>query len=553
MIQKLAIQNYALIDQLDISFSEGMTIITGETGAGKSILLGALSLLIGSRADAGSLFQKNKKCVIEGAFRLAGSTLHEFCLKHDLDEEEVTTIRREISPEGKSRSFVNDTPVNLNVLKELGTLLIEIHSQHETLTLNDSGFQMLVVDSYAQNSKLLQKFKSDFNRYSKELELLSTLREREKKSKLDAGYYQFQFNEINDAALKSGEQESLESELEILNNSEEIKSALHKAGTILNGEENNLISGWATISSTLQHILKVYPNASELVQRIKSLHVEMKDVASELEILERDIMFNPDRIEIISERLDTLYRLQQKHRVSTIDELLAIGTDLEGKLTEINSLDQDIEALEKTISASVKELVKAAAEIHETRAKAIPAIEKNIVSLLAELGMKHAVLKIELKTLPQEQFKSNGSDTVQFLFSANKGIAFRELNKVASGGELSRLMLCVKSMLAKLSGLPTIIFDEIDTGISGEVAHKVGNILKDMAKERQVIAITHLPQMAGKGDDHLFVFKESGSNITTTRIKRLTRAERVEEIAKMLSGDQPTKAAIANAKELLDV
>ncbi len=330
-------------------------------------------------------------------------------------------------------------------------------------------------------------------------------------------------------------------------------AALSKASALLNGDENNLLSGWVTLTSTLQGITKVFPKAEELMQRIKSLQVEMRDVAADLEIIERDVLFDPDRIEIINDRLDTVYRLQQKHRVSTISELIAIGEDLERKLSEINSLDLDIETLEKTIAVAEKALIKAAAEIHESRVKAIPAIEKNIVAMLADLGMKHAVLKIELTPLPEGRFKSNGSDTVQFLFSANKGIAFRELNKVASGGELSRLMLCVKSMLAKLTGLPTIIFDEIDTGISGEVAHKVGKILKDMALERQVIAITHLPQMAGKGDDHLFVYKETAGNITNTRIKRLTKEERVEEIAKMLSGDQPTKAAIANAKELLDV
>lgn len=552
MIQKLSIQNYALIDELDISFVKGMTIITGETGAGKSILLGALSLLLGNRADAGSLFQKNRKCVIEGVFHPENTNLQDLLLKNDLDVEENITIRREISTEGKSRSFVNDTPVNLAILKELGTALIEIHSQHETLTLNDSGFQMLVVDSYAQNGSLIQKFKTSFAGYSKDLVLLESLREKEKKSKIDAGYFQFQFSEINDAALKPGEQEELESEISLLNNSEEIKSTLNRASAMVNGDENNLVSAWTTLSSTLQGILKVFPKATELAGRIKSLQVEIRDVASELEILERDVIFNPERIEIINDRLDVIYRLQQKHRVAAISELLAIGADLEKKLSEINSLDQDIETLEKSISITRTSLIKLASSIHDTRVKAIPSIEKNITEQLAQLGMKHAVLKIELNELSEGQFKANGSDTVNFLFSANKGIAFRELNKVASGGELSRLMLCVKSMLAKLTGLPTIIFDEIDTGISGEVAHKVGKILKDMAMERQVIAITHLPQMAGKGEDHLFVYKETGGNITNTRIKRLNKTERVEEIAKMLSGDQPTKAAIANAKELLD-
>jgi DNA repair protein RecN (Recombination protein N) len=553
MIQKLSIQNYALIDQLEISFDKGMTIITGETGAGKSILLGALALLLGNRADAGALHRKNKKCVIEGVFLSEDPSMREFFLRNDLDEENAITIRREISPEGKSRSFVNDTPVNLAVLKELGTMLIEIHSQHETLTLNDSGFQMLVVDSYAKNITLLNQFRTLFLKYSYDIDILTSLKEKEKKSKLDAGYYEFQFNEIDEAHLKETEQSELENELELLNNSEEIKSALSRAEILLNGEENNLVSAWASLITTLQGISRVFPKSAELLERIKSLHVEIRDIASELEILERDVIFDPQRIEIINDRLDIIYRLQQKHRVNSITDLLLIREDLEKKLSEINSLDNDIEVLEKSINETRHSLIALASQIHDTRVKSIPLIEKNIKSLLTELGMKHAELKIELKPLPEGQFKSNGSDTVQFMFSANKGIAYRELHKVASGGELSRLMLCVKSMLARLTGLPTIIFDEIDTGISGEVAHKVGKILKSMAQERQVVAITHLPQMAGKGDDHLFVYKETGGDSTTTRIRRLSREERVEEIAKMLSGDQPTKAALANAKELLEV
>jgi len=553
MIQKLSIQNYALIDQLEIKFSGGMTIITGETGAGKSILLGALSLLLGSRADAGTLMHKNKKCVIEGTFQIQETVLSDFFSRNDLDIEKNTLIRREITPEGKSRSFVNDTPVNLNILKELGTLLIEIHSQHETLTLNDSGFQMLVIDSYAKNQVLLKEYKLKFLQYNRDLQSLEILREKEKKSKLDAGYFQFQFNEIQESNLNPGEQGLLESELEMLNHSETIKSSLIKAAAIINGDDHSLLSGVGIVNSSLQGIAKVFPKAEELLQRIKSVQLEMKDIGNELESLEQEVVFDPRRVEIINERLDTIYRLQQKHRVNTVDELLLIHRDLEQKLSEISSLDQEIEILEKSISKNRLELKKLAGQIHISREQAFPVIEKQITTMLSELGMKHAVFKIELTTLSEEQFKANGLNTVRYLFSANKGVAFRELNKVASGGELSRLMLCIKSMLAKLTGLPSIIFDEIDTGISGEIAHKVGNILKEMSKERQVIAITHLPQMAGKGDDHLFVFKETGTGTTTTRIRKLNKSERIEEIAKMLSGDQPTKAALANARELLDV
>ncbi len=552
MLNKLSIQNYALIDQLEISFPEGMTIITGETGAGKSILLGALALLLGNRADTGALQNKKRKCIIEGVFKLIEAPVKEFFIRHDLDYDELTSIRREINPEGKSRSFINDTPVTLNLLKELSDLLIEIHSQHETLTLNDSGFQMMVLDSHAKNGSLLNTWSSEFRKYNNAQQQLSELREKEKQSKLDADYFQFQFNEISAALLKEDEQELLERELVLLNSSEEIKTYLSRAGTALNGDEQNILIAWSSVVNSIQQVTKLFPEASGIFERIKSLQVELKDVASDIESLERDVVFDPERIQVISDRLDTIYRLQQKHHVKTIPELIETGSGFEKKLEEISNLDAEINALEKRLSESLQILVSTAAKLHSARLKAIPAIEKSVTTMLSELGMKQAVFKISLETLPDGKFKSNGSDSVKFLFSANKGVECRELHKIASGGELSRLMLCIKSMLAKITGLPTIIFDEIDTGISGEISHKVGKILRDMARERQVIAITHLPQMAGKGNEHLFVYKETIGGTTYTRIKKLNREERIAEIAKMLSGDQPSHAAIANAKELLE-
>ncbi|MBK7970188.1 MAG: DNA repair protein RecN [Bacteroidetes bacterium] len=553
MLQRLSIRNYALIEELDITFSKGMTTITGETGAGKSILLGALALLIGSRADSSSLLKKNLKCVVEGTFHIDNYQLQEFFKINDLDYEKETLLRREINPEGKSRAFVNDTPVNLSVMKELGNRLIEIHSQHETLTLNDSGFQMLVADSYAGNQSLLKKYLTNFKSYTSAIEQLKQLRAEEEKAKQDSDYYQFLFNELDEAGLKSGEQQTLEQELEILNNSEEIKTALSKAGTIINGDEENLLSALASVQQTIQSVTKVFPKATEILERIKSAQIELKDIGNELESLERDVIIDPKAAEIIADRLDVIYKLQQKHKVNTVDELIAVHEGLSNKLMNMTSLEDQIRALEKSSDEFRTSLKLLAQELHDKRKKAIPEIEKNVATLLRDLGMKHAVLKIELNGLPADQFRTNGTDTIKFLFSANKGVEYRELHKVASGGELSRVMLAVKSIIARLSGLPTIIFDEIDTGISGEVAHKVGNILVDMARERQVIAITHLPQMAVKGEEHFFVYKITGKELTTTAIKKLTKAERVEEIAKMLSGEQPTKAALANARELLGV
>lgn len=552
MLQRLVIKNYALIEELDISFAGGMTIITGETGAGKSILLGALSMLIGSRTDSTSLLKKDKKCIIEGSFEIEQYQMSDFFKSHDLDYEIITTVRREISPEGKSRAFINDTPVNLNILKELGTRLIEIHSQHETLTLNESGFQMMVVDSFAKHEPLLKEYKTLYTRFTLALSQLAKLKEQEQKAKADSDYFQFLYNEIEECALVPGEQTELERELEILTNSEEIKASLFKAVNALNGDENNLIVALSSVASSIQGITRVLPGAVELNNRIKSVQIELKDITSEIESLESEINFDPKRVEKINNRLDIIYRLEQKHRVKTLEELFILHDDLKNKLEGINSLEDQILKLESEISTSRKSLVSLAEKIRKNRNGAIPEIEKTIKALLSELGMKHAVLKIELTALPEDQFKNNGSDSIRFLFSANKGVEYRELGKVASGGELSRLMLCIKSMIAKSTGLPTIIFDEIDTGISGEIAHKVGNILKEMSGERQVIAITHLPQMASKGEDHLFVFKETGSKSTTTRIRKLSQNERIEEIAKMLSGEQPSKAAIANARELLN-
>lgn len=553
MLQNLSIRNYALIEELDISFSEGMTTITGETGAGKSILLGALSLLIGARADSSALMKKSSKCIVEGTFRIDDYHLEDFFRSRDLDYESPTLIRREINPEGKSRAFVNDTPVNLSVLKDLGSRLIEIHSQHETLTLNESGFQMMVVDSFAGNKEALQQYTKSWQTYNDCASRLKDLKSAEEQSKKDADYYRFLFNELEEIKLIDGEQEKNETELEILNNSEEIKSVLLAAGSAINGDENNILSSFHSVLNLLQSVSRVFPRTEELISRLKSTQIELRDIASDIEHLEREVNVDPEKASRLSDRLDVIYKLQQKHKVQTVAGLLQLQESFSEKLNRIDSLESEIQHLEKDLLVKLEQLKKAATALSKKRHSVLLQIEKNVASLLAELGMKHAVLKIELEPLPTDQFRANGADAIRFLFSANKGIEYRELSKVASGGELSRLMLAIKSIIARLSGLPTILFDEIDTGVSGEVAHKVGNILKSMSAERQVIAITHLPQMAVKGEEHLFVYKITGKNATTTAIRKLNDAERIEEIAKMLSGAQPTKTAMANARELLGV
>jgi DNA repair protein RecN (Recombination protein N) len=549
MLNNLSIQNYALIDHLEVDFSKGLTIITGETGAGKSILLGALGLIAGSRADTQALQDKTKKCIVEASFNIKDYGLKEFFEANELDHELITTIRREINPEGKSRAFINDTPVTLNQLKELGDKLIDIHSQHQTLSLNGSDFQLSVVDAYANNAVLLEAYKGEYKTFKLQEKLLAELIEKESQARKDLDYFQFQFNELEDAGLKAGEQTNMEQELEALNNAEDIKSNLSKAANSLNAGEQNLLSSLSEVKTLLSSMARFKPEIQELSHRINSSFIELKDIANELETLEGDIVYDPKEIEKLNTKLDAIYRLQQKHNVKTAEELIAIKEDLSNKLVDFSSLETEIEKARLSLDKLQKDLHAKAAKLSENRKKVIPKIEKEIASLLASLSMPNAQLKVEQRT--GNTLTLSGIDVVSFLFSANKGSEFKELNKVASGGELSRLMLSIKSLIAKLTALPSIIFDEIDTGVSGDVADKVGSIMNAMAGSMQVIAITHLPQIASKGKSHLFVYKEEKNNKTYSNIKKLQEAERIEEIAKMLSTGNPTAAAISNAKELL--
>ncbi len=549
MLNHLSVQNYALIDKLEIDFSNGLTIITGETGAGKSILLGALALIAGSRSDAQTLLDKTKKCIVEVTFNIKGYALKDFFDEHELDYENTTTLRREINPEGKSRAFINDTPVTLAQLKELTAYLIDIHSQHETLSLNGSEFQLSVIDAFAAHDDLLNEYEGNFKQFKLLEKKLTELTEKEIQAKKELDYFQFQFDELEEARLKSDEQQLTEQELETLNNAEEIKLNLSKAAFGLNGSEQNILSSLNELKILIASISKFKPEIEELRSRFNSSYIELKDIANELENQEQEIIFDPKRIEYLTARLDEIYRLEQKHQVKTIDELIAIKDELSSKLQDFSSLETEIEKVKKELSGAEKTLQTQAKKISADRKKVIPKIEKEVAALLSALSMQNAQLKIEQTEL--NTLGKNGMDKINFLFSANKGSDFKELNKVASGGELSRLMLCIKSLIAQMTSLPTIIFDEIDTGVSGEIADKVGSIMTQMAKAMQVITITHLPQIAGKGQNHLFVYKEEKNNKTFSAVKKLTADERIQEIAKMLSAGTPTAAAISNAKELL--
>ena len=550
MLSHLSISNYALIDELEIDFRDGLTIITGETGAGKSILLGALSLILGKRADTQSLLDKTKKCVVEGTFNIKDYGYHDFFSSNELDYDDHTVIRREINQNGKSRAFINDTPVNLELLKELGESLIDVHSQHKTLTLQESKFQLSYIDAYIQHYDLLNDYKNDFILYNRLNTELTELLEKESQSKIDQDYFQFQFEELNNANLSDDEeQEKLEKELEMLNHSEEIKTNLSKASIALLSGENNLTAELKEISNIISKVAFIYSEVEEISKRIESCNIELKDIANEIESAEQKIIFSTERINEINERLDLIYHLQQKHRVSTINELINVKNNISEKLTSITTLDFQIEKLKKQISEIEKKLIISSTEITKNRKKAIPGIEKGVVEVLKNLAMSNAEFKISLSLL--NEFSINGKDKVIFLFNANKGGELKELSKVASGGELSRLMLSIKSLISVKQLLPTIIFDEVDQGVSGDIADKVGNILLKMSQSMQVLTITHLPQIAGKGTSHLLVYKESDEKNTYTRITSLKEKERISEIAKMLSGNELTKAALENAKALL--
>jgi DNA repair protein RecN (Recombination protein N) len=550
MLQKLVINNYALIDNLEISFGDGLNILTGETGAGKSIILGALSLILGQRAESRYFFNQQKKCVIEGSFKISDFHLKAFFEDNELDYEAETLLRREISADGKSRAFINDTPVNLTTLKQLGEKLIDIHSQHATLEINDPEFQLLVVDSVAKHSDLLSDYQSKFRVYKKSTAKFKQLISDSDKAKADLDYYQFQYDELEKANLAADEQAKLELELYTLNNAEEIKRNLLAACFLMHHSETSAIIQLRETAHHLSTIEKFNPLIEELNERLKSSLIELKDVAAEIENIQQRTHTDDAKALEINERLSLIYNLQKKHRVNTNTELLQLQVELSAKIQQALFGDEEIEKLQKKIADEKRELEKQATQLSANRTKTIPNIQTQVIQLLAEMGMGNSNLRIELDLLPS--LGVNGTDQVRFLFSANKGHALAEMSKVASGGELSRLMLAIKSLIARYTALPTIIFDEIDAGVSGEVANKVGQIMEHLAENLQVIAITHLPQIASKGQNHYFVYKDDATAITYTRIRQLEEQERVLEIAKMLSGDKPGESALQNARELLN-
>ncbi len=550
MLQNLRIQNFALIEETEVRLNPSLTVITGETGAGKSILLGALGLTLGNRADVSSLHDKTKKCIIEAQFDIKAYNLKSFFESNELDFEVVTTIRREVTPEGKSRAFINDTPTTLTILKELGDQLIDIHSQHETLLLKETNFQFELVDAFAQTTPLFADYKKQFSQLTKLKKQLEELTSQEIQAKKELDYYQFQFNELEEAAIKVGIQKNLEEESETLENAEFIKGNLTKSSLAITGGDENIISALAIVKQQIQSTSKFGKQFHELFERINSVSIELKELAKDIDACEEDVVYDNVRLDEVNAQLDKLNRLLKKHGVNSEEELLAVKDEIETKLQQFSSLELNIEKTNKEIITLEKQCKTLAKDLSYKRQKSTSGIEQTIKNMLMSLSMANAHFKIDLA--PLDNLNSNGQDVISFLFTANKGAEFKELHKTASGGELSRLMLCLKALLAERTSLPTIIFDEIDTGVSGEVADKIGNILFSMGKSMQVIAITHLPQMASKGDNHLFVYKSDNNDKTTSSIKQLTKDERLSEIAKMLSTGTPTETALKNAKELLD-
>jgi DNA repair protein RecN (Recombination protein N) len=550
MLKTLSVRNYALIDELKLNFGDGLNIITGETGAGKSVLMGALGLLLGDRADSSALLDKTKKCIVEGIF-LANKKIKSFLESAGLDTEDELIIHREINKDGKSRSFINDTPVNLSLLKELGDELVDIHSQHETLLLNKTNFQLSVVDAFAEHQSLLEDFRLLFKKYKQLKSELALLVEKEKQAATEQDYLQFQFNELDEAGLQSDEQQKLEDEQSSLSHAEEIRTVINQFSALVAESDSNLLAGLSSASSILSGVSKYTCHFESLSERLKASLIELKDIHSEVEDEADKISVNPRRLEEINSRLDLIYRLEQKHRVNTIADLIVLRDTLGEKLLLFSSLNNQIESLKKEVDEILAKVKATAGKISENRQKAIPSIESKIKKLLAEVSMPDAVLKVQLTGLADDDMNQYGADKIQFLFSANKGVQYSDISKVASGGELSRLMLCIKSSVAKLVDMPTIVFDEIDTGVSGETGFRIGKVMMDLSKSRQLIAITHLPQIAGRGEDHFFVYKEVTGKKTFTRVKKLSKDERVVEVAKMLSGDKPTAVALENAKELL--
>ena len=553
MLQSIHIQNYALIDKLDIDFMPGFSVITGETGAGKSIILGAIGLLLGQRADVKAIKNGASKSIVEARFRIATYGLEDFFNELDLEyDPEECLLRREVSANGKSRAFINDTPASLNQMRALGEKLIDIHSQHQNLLLNKEGFQLNILDILAQDDKQLATYKQTYRHYKEVCKELDTITKQAEKSRQDEDYLRFQLDQLEEANLQAGEQTSLEQEAEKLTHAEDIKAGLYKAGQLIDGAEMNGILPLAKeCRQTLQNISNVYPSASEWVERLQSCYIELKDIAHDLSIAEEETEFNPERLEQVNERLNLIYNLQQKHRADTIDELLELAENYRRQLNAIASFDDRIAELNQEKETIYNKVLEQARELTQLRLKSARHIEEQMKKLLIPLGMPNVRFAVELALRKEPDI--NGLDSVTFLFSANKNGTLQNVASVASGGEIARVMLSLKAMIAGAVKLPTIIFDEIDTGVSGSIAEKMALIMRDMGRQnRQVISITHLPQIAARGTTHYKVYKKDTEAGTSSYIRQLSPEERINEIANMLSGSVLTEAALNNARALLE-
>ena len=552
MLKHLYIKNFTLIDQLDIAFHSGFSVITGETGAGKSIILGAIGLLLGNRADSKQIKQGEKKCTIEAHFDLSHYVFESFCEDNDIDfEPEDTIIRRELTASGKSRAFINDTPVSLQMMRILGEQLIDIHSQHQNLLLQKDDFQLNVVDIIAQDSTALSAYHSSYQHYKESLQRLSDLKEQIAKAQENEEFMRFQFNELESAGLVEGRQQELEQESDTLSHSEDIKTAYYEADHLLNDDDNGIIYKLGESLDSLSNIENVYPKAKDVVQRLSSVHIELKDIASEVGSEVENIEFDPSRLDSINQQLDQLNTLEQKYHVSTEEELIEIRDNIAEQLQSIDNSDEELESLTKKVDEELKLCTDKAAKLTELRLKAGKIVEKEMSQRLIPLGIPNVRFKVDITSKP---LSLDGADKVQFLFSANTSTAMEPVAQVASGGEIARVMLSLKAMISGTVKLPTIIFDEIDTGVSGKIAQKMALIMQEMGNNnRQVISITHLPQIAALGSSHYKVEKEETAEGTRSHMRELNQEERVSEIAQMLSGADISDAALQNARELLNL
>lgn len=551
MIKKLSVSNYTLIDELHIDFSAGFSVITGETGAGKSIILGALSLILGQRADLKSLRRSDEKAVIEGVFDIASYHLRDFFDENEFDYDEGECIlRREILPSGKSRAFINDTPVSLAQLKALGEQLIDIHSQHQNMLLADPRFQLRVVDTMAGDAALLADYREHYRRWRERLQAYTRLQEENRSGREEEDYLRYQLTQLDEAHLQEGEQEELEAELQTLQHAEEIKNELAVLQEFLHAEETGVVSLLNATLSRMRALSRLYPEVDEWAGRLESDYIDLKDIASTVDRSQENLNMDPERLAWVENRLDTYYSLQQKHRLASAAELLALRDSFAERLTRIENYDEELAALKHEVDEAESQVRNLAEQLTRVRRQSAADISHTLTERVKPLGMPH--LQFEIEVSPRPQFDETGGDAIRFLFSANKNQPLQPVSEVASGGEISRLMLSLKALVAHAMALPTIVFDEVDTGVSGEIADKMARIMREMSRCMQVISITHLPQVAAWGQTHYRVYKSDTATATATHLVRLTDSERVEEIARMLSGSSLTAAALDNARELLN-